>query len=93
MQEKSKQYQHFSYGYTGATKYFEIDILPVTPQLFSPNIKVFVNTELVKSKLKHLLNVNDGVKIGGLYVSPVSPVMSVKVVLSVETCHWYNNPP
>ena len=53
VQEKSKQYQHFSYGYTGATKYFEIDILPVTPQLFSPNIKVFVNTELVINTVEY----------------------------------------
>ena len=47
VKEPSKQYQHISHNYDGITSYFEIDILPGTNQ-FEPNLKVFVNNQLIK---------------------------------------------
>ena len=44
--EKSKQYQLINHIYTGSTNYFEYDVVPVTP-VDSPNIKVFVNNQLI----------------------------------------------
>jgi hypothetical protein len=44
--EPSKQYQHISSVFDGQTRYFEIDITPVT-ETSEPNIKVFVNNIII----------------------------------------------
>jgi hypothetical protein len=47
--EPTKQYQHIADLSDGTTNYFEIDILP-SNIVNQPNIKVFVNNELIKNE-------------------------------------------
>lgn len=67
--EKSKQYQLINHTYTGATNYFEYDVLAVS-SAYVPNFKVFVNNQLTTTNFSKIsVGVKNTVKFNAGYLT------------------------
>lgn len=91
--ELSKQYQVISNIYTGKTNHFEVDVLPATA-LHVPNLKVFLNNELLSSDkyIQTQVGVRHTIKVNASLLSVGDKVDILTYSNSVSKIGYYQIP-